>query len=64
MAVQKIGTDDKVKRQVTCRECGSILEYLVIDIKSRTVLDYTGDSDTYYWIDCPECRNEVPVRRT
>lgn len=63
MAVKKVGTDEKVKRRVTCRNCGSILEYLAIDVRHRTTRDYTGDSDDYYWIDCPQCHNEVAVTR-
>lgn len=53
--------DPKILRHVTCRQCGSRLEYLPIDVQHRDYKDYTGVSDTYYWIDCPTCRSQVPV---
>lgn len=53
--------DPKVVRNVTCRECGSRLEYLPIDVQKRDYKDYDGGSDTYYWIDCPTCRKQVTV---
>lgn len=63
MPVEKVGEDPGAKRRVTCRNCSSILEYLPVDVESRTVRDYTGDSDTYYFIRCPQCKEEVTVRR-
>jgi DNA-directed RNA polymerase subunit RPC12/RpoP len=52
-----------VVKQVICGNCGSTLEYVPRDIKSRTVSDYTGDRDTVYYIQCPECNDKVTVKR-
>jgi hypothetical protein len=26
-------------------------------------VDYGGDSDTSYWINCPKCNANIPVKR-
>ena len=62
MAIEKVGDDPESKRRVTCRNCGSVLEYLPIDIESRTVTDYTGDSEIVRFIRCPVCKKEVIVK--
>jgi len=54
--------DPSVVKQVICRNCGAKLEYVPNDVKSKSVSDYGGGSDTYYWIDCPQCSNQVNVR--
>lgn len=46
-------------REVVCRNCGATLQYMNADVQERTVRDYTGDSDQYRWIVCPECKAEV-----
>jgi DNA-directed RNA polymerase subunit RPC12/RpoP len=62
MAVEKVGDDDRAKRRVTCRDCGSILEYLPRDVEHKTHHDYSGGSDTYSFIKCPECKATVYVK--
>lgn len=62
MAITKVGDDDKAKRRVTCMKCGSILEYLPVDVQSRTHTDYSGVSDTNYSIKCPQCNATVYVK--
>ena len=55
-----IGIDKSIFKQVTCRKCASILEYVPNDIETRTVTDYTGGRDITKFIQCP-CGNEVTV---
>ena len=55
--------DPSVVKRVVCRNCGVKLEYVPMDVKSDTRKDYGGGSDTYYWIDCPECSSAVHVNR-
>lgn len=49
-------------KQVKCRKCGSVLEYVFTEIQERTVADYGGGRDTYRFIVCPACANEVGVQ--
>jgi predicted RNA-binding Zn-ribbon protein involved in translation (DUF1610 family) len=60
--VQIVGIDPKVTKQVTCRNCGSILEYTPSEIKHYHGKDYSGGSDGREWIDCPKCGKAVVLR--
>jgi uncharacterized protein with PIN domain len=51
-----------VIKEVVCPSCGVTLQYVPNDIQNRQVSDYTGDTDTRYFIRCPECKKEVVVR--
>lgn len=60
--VKKVGQDKKVLRRITCKQCGSKLEYLPKEIKSEVLSSFGEYDGTRYWIICPECNNEVTVR--
>lgn len=62
MAIEVLGKDDGSYKKATCRNCGSILRYLPVDVESYEKRDYTGDLDTYYFISCPSCKDKVYVR--
>jgi RNase P subunit RPR2 len=49
-------------KQITCRQCQSVLEYHESEVKEEYRKDYDGGGDTYRSIDCPECKNEVYVK--
>ena len=49
-------------KQVKCRKCGSVLEYVFTEIQERTVADYDGVRATRRFIVCPACTNEVGVQ--
>ena len=51
-----------VVKEVVCKNCGSLLEYVPKDIQNKTVKDYGGGSDTYYFITCPPCGEKVYVK--
>jgi hypothetical protein len=51
----KDGPDPSVVKEVVCDNCGATLEYAPIDVRHRDYVDYGGDYDTSYWIDCPKC---------
>lgn len=53
--------EDVVKR-IVHRHCGATLEYLPMDIKSRTSRDYGGGTDVTEYIVCPHCGQEVVIR--
>ena len=59
--IKVLGYDPKVAKQVTCEHCGSILEYTPNDIKAECVKDYRGDSEMYYYIQCPVCFVNVQI---
>lgn len=61
--VQVIGKDESIYRKTTCTGCASILKYEKRDVKQQSYSDYSGVSDTYYWITCPECDEKVYVSR-
>lgn len=63
MAVKKVGDDPAAVRRATCKRCGSILEYVPLDVEAHTSTDYTGTPDTDYFIRCPECNERVYVKR-
>ena len=63
MAIKIVGVDDKMVRQVTCRNCGTVLEYLPVDVEKITVMDYTGCADTEFFITCPQCKGRALSRR-
>jgi hypothetical protein len=54
----------KTKRQV-CPKCGYELEYTGEDVKEVSSRDYTGCSDTYYYLHCPRvtCGEQISVSR-
>ena len=49
------------KKQCTCRECKSVLEYAYGDITFSFERDYTGDGDRVARIKCPVCGNQQAV---
>lgn len=59
--VTVVGLDASIKKQVTCRNCSSVLEYLPKDIIEDARTDYTGDKDVYNIITCPSCSKSVTV---
>jgi ribosomal protein S27E len=51
-----------VVKEVVCRNCGATLNYVPADIQNKVVGDYTGGKDTYYFIECPPCKHQQPVK--
>lgn len=51
-----------IVKECICQKCGALLQYLPLDIKNRTCKDYDGSSDIYYYIICPNCKNEIMVK--
>ena len=60
--VQVVGKDNSVVKRVTCRNCGSILEYSAHEVKRRDGKDYTGGADGCEYIGCPNCGKEAIIR--
>lgn len=60
--VKIVGRDESAVKRVTCRDCASILEYCLYEVKSRNVSDYGGGSEVYKFILCASCNSEVAVK--
>jgi hypothetical protein len=60
--VKVVGRDKVAVKRITCQSCASILEYTLKDTKTYTAGDYSGDTWTQYYIDCPVCCKKVNVR--
>ena len=56
--VEVIGQSDLPSKQVTCKNCGAVLKYFKKDLICRRFSDYRGDKDTYYYVKCPQCKEE------
>lgn len=65
MAVKIINPkpDASVVKRVACTNCGATLEYVPADTFNKTFTDYTGDSETYPFIKCPQCLFDVRVKQ-
>lgn len=62
----KVVSDKPVRtKKVVCSKCGYELEYTGEDVQSHTSTDYSGCSDTDYYITCPRssCNERVFVKR-
>jgi len=64
MAIEIISEepDPRVVKEAVCFKCGVKLRYLPIDVQIRHYKDYDGSSDSFEFIPCPRCSNEVKVR--
>lgn len=60
--VKVVGRDETAVKRVTCRDCASMLEYCLYEVKSRKVSDYGGGSDGMEWVDCPNCGKKAIIR--
>ena len=63
MTVKIIGRGEQEVWRVSCGQCGAVLEYGRMDMKSEPQYgeegDYVGESR---WIDCPGCGSRVSVK--
>jgi RNase P subunit RPR2 len=50
----------KVRRTV-CGKCAAELEYTLADTTEECRKDYSGSSDNYTVLVCPECKNRMDV---
>lgn len=60
--VKIVGQDQTVAKRIICRNCGSVLEYLPVEVKKYSGHDYSGGSDGREWIVCPQCSHDVTIR--
>lgn len=60
--VVSLGPHQSVVKEVICKNCGAVLQYVPMDVQQKVTVDYTGGKDTYHYIECPPCKNEISVR--
>lgn len=58
--VEVLGKEEGLKKRCTCRKCGNILAYWPNEVRKHRYSDYTGSSDTVFYIMCP-CGEEVTL---
>lgn len=64
MVVEVIKPADPSKMlQLECANCGVTLRFVRNDIYQYSRTDYTGDSDTYNVVRCPDCKYMNNVKR-
>jgi len=44
-----------IEKKKICKNCGTIIGYLPIDVKEHIAKDYGGGSDLIRYIKCPKC---------
>jgi hypothetical protein len=55
-----IGQDQKIAKEVTCRNCGAINEYYSKDVRLLySGTDYSGGPDGARGFNCAECHSEI-----
>lgn len=58
-----VGIDSSVFKRVTCRGCGSVIEYAPNEVRNlHNGTDYSGGSDGSDGFNCPNCGKEVATR--
>lgn len=63
MAIKVIGRDSTLAKQVTCRHCGAVNEYLPIDVRELyRGKDIDGGTSVSEGFNCGQCHNEIIVR--
>jgi hypothetical protein len=60
--VKVIGSDPQYVHRVTCKNCSSILEYLLSEVNEFIHYDYAGGSDLCRFIKCPQSDKKVYVK--
>ncbi len=58
MAVIDLGRVVTHVKNVTCKNCSHLLEYVEADVLEFWVSDYGGGSDRVRYIPCPICSRE------
>lgn len=62
--VKVVGRDETYVPRITCKGCGSILEYNASEIQTFKInWDYLGDYDTVRGIKCPTCETIVKTSK-
>lgn len=61
MAVEVIGVNDRLYKEVSCRNCASKLRYVMADTMKKKV-SCMGEISTTEYIICPKCNDEVSTR--
>lgn len=56
------GPHHSVVKEVICRNCGSKLSYVPMDIKEKSGHNERDGSWGNQWIDCPVCAKKVNIK--
>lgn len=57
-----VGKDNSAVKEITCQKCATRLQYTLSEERKDYSTDYTGSKDTYSYILCPSCGNQVVTK--
>lgn len=60
--VKVVGRDETAVKRITCKNCASVLEYMLSEVKIYRGTDYGGGSEGAEWVDCPNCGRQAIIR--
>jgi ribosomal protein S27E len=63
VTIVKLAPHPDVVKEVVCKGCGATLSYVPNEVQTRTWMDYGGDNNIVDYITCPNCHNEVSVKK-
>jgi len=63
MKVLAKGRDRNLGRKLTCSNCAALLLVLPCDVNTSNGC-YMGESETSYYVTCPECNEVIEVNYT
>ncbi len=52
----------EVVKQIACRNCGVLLEYVPADVKRIDGRDWSGVPDGCEYVECPNCTRKAVIR--
>ena len=62
--VKVVGQDNNAAKRITHSKCGAVLDYFPNDVRNLwSGKDYSGGSDGADGFTCPQCGQDVIVRR-
>jgi len=50
-----------IEKTTVCKNCGTELGFIPVDVKSERHYDYTGDFDIFKYVKCPNCKKKIGV---
>lgn len=60
--VTVVGEDTSAYKQITCKHCAAVLQYLPYEVKEYHGKDYSGGPAGREYITCPRCASDVVIR--
>lgn len=62
MSVEKVAQDETAQKRVTCANCGAVLQFYPVDVRTRHLSCMGESAGTFEYIECVQCGQEVDAR--